>query len=579
MSGKGEIMPYSILVYWFVAAWLALIAMPVSAQACTTGSETRVIAFETTGGGCPAIAGFYHGPLFPAGAPAPLDRFCSYGSTIRSWADFQASAPLTLVDEAQDCLVTMPQQLAPAAPVALEMAEAMAPELAARYRADVQAAQPGEARVRVEVPDTLPAHEPEDALSSHGPGMVALARLAAGTERAVSARLALGRVAPGELDPVLGGHVGTVGDLARALYDAVDAKDPHESLVINLSLGWQPGVLGGLAHIDPPLSARVLDPNDNQETGLAGPVRAVHAMLGRAACADTLVVAAAGNTEAGADAGQGALLPAAWQAIDVTCGGRSGPMVLAVGGVRVDGQPIANARAGAEPPVVLVAADAVVATDAGFTWSMTGTSVATAVLSGIAARAWTNGPGLDRFDVIGQLMNAGTPLGRPASLCLAGGGCPQVRRLDVCHIAGRCASPTPHDDVRLARLVDDMAERSAELSVRGALQPAAPSTDPSLLDGLSVGPQPGTPVCPSCPARVFGGSMVAWVTLALPVTAPRIAAVDRFNQTIKTMPLPSAVSVGKLSIVTVSGLPAGAVRYRIEGKHNGAWLSSPLKTF
>ncbi len=572
-------MPYSILVYWFVAAWLALLAMPASAQTCTTGSDTRVIAFETTAAGCPPVAGFYHGPLFPAGAPAPLDRFCSYTSSIRNLADFHASAPTTLADAAPDCLVTMPQQLAPAAPTQLTLAEALASELASRFEVDIQAEQPGEAQVRVEVLDTLPAHEPVDARAAHGPGMVALARLAAGGARPVSARLALGRVAPGEHDPVLGGHVGTIGDLARALYDAVDEKDPRESLVINLSLGWQPGVLGGLPQIDAALSARVLDPNDNQETGLAGPVRAVHAVLGFAACADTLVVAAAGNTEAGADAGQGALLPAAWQGVDVVCGGRASPMVLAAGGVTPDDQPIENARLGAEPPVVIVAADAVVHTDAGFTWSMTGTSVASAVLSGLAARVWTDEPGAHRADVIGRLINSGDPLGRPASLCLPGGGCPQVRRLDVCHIAGRCARVAPHDDARVLQVIDDVSERAAELAVSGRMRPASAANDPSLLAGAVVGPQPGTPVCPSCPARITGRQMNAWITLALPVSVPRIVAVDAFNNPLKAIALPGSVSPGKLSIVTVSGLPAGAVRYRVEGKYNGAWHSSPLKIY
>jgi hypothetical protein len=113
----------------------------------------------------------------------------------------------------------------------------------------------------------------------------------------VSHNLALPMVTPTIATPALGGFFGYQSQLAASLQAAVSdwkahnagaaAADetPHERLVINVSLGWEP-IYGGAVPAAGP-------------AGLAPPVRAVYDALQHAACNGALVFAAAGNDPGG----------------------------------------------------------------------------------------------------------------------------------------------------------------------------------------------------------------------------------------------------------------------------------------
>jgi hypothetical protein len=66
--------------------------------------------------------------------------------------------------------------------------------------------------------------------------------------------------------------------------------------------------------------------------------------------------------------------------------------VYAAGGVTADGQPIPVARPGSTPPRVVQAFQAVAGAGTRQTDAWTGTSVAAAALSGLAASIWTHAP-------------------------------------------------------------------------------------------------------------------------------------------------------------------------------------------
>ena len=133
----------------------------------------------------------------------------------------------------------------------------------------------------------------------------------------------------------------------------------------------------------------------------------------------------------------------------------------------------------------------------------------------------------------------------------------------------------------LMRVVVETEEEHVRVSVQEDMRRPDPQPgDWSVLTGIAVSPQPSTPVCPSCPGQKYGSTiMKTWITLNLPVSNPKIVAVDFWNQPIKSVSLPSSVQVGKLSTVWVTGLPAHAWGYRVEGKFNGVMHSSAIKVY
>lgn len=232
-------------------------------------------------------------------------------------------------------------------------------------------------------------------------------------------------------DGALGAARGTLPDLADAIMRAVDDWFPtHHTgafggLVLNLSLAWHPyyggGAPGGME------IAATGDPIDDTVGGemtfswdlvdpaqLPPDVAAVYDALGAARCYGAITFAAAGNATSGPSGTDGPLLPAAWDAIPVPrypdCASIEAPLsaetshslVYAVGAVDATGADLATSRPGSRPTFVAYGDHALVEPDSltlEETPIMTGTSVATALVSATAALYWARDPGAPVYKV------------------------------------------------------------------------------------------------------------------------------------------------------------------------------------
>lgn len=333
-----------------------------------------------------------------------------------------------------------------------------------------------------------------------------------------------------------GGFRGTVSELAVAILGAIAhwdddvhrGREHADHLVLNLSLGWDGALIGGL---------------DEKEKDTPLAVQAVYAALEYAAWRGVLVVAAAGNSRLGPQPGSGPLLPAAWE----TRVSPWGPLVYAAGGVQSDGRTLSNARQKGTPSRVAYAEQAVVTTPKpnnqpnnqpnNRTAIYTGTSVSAAVLSSVAAAVWNFRPDLSARELMELIDRSGDDLGRPADFFYPEnkGPAPVVHRISLCSALvracrdgqGACPSPKklpackewdrrPLDlRKRLARLkvnsVLDAAQLTKEMEVSGPCSVARvrfaqePPKFPCPIEQLhdlsdlpGTAPQPPPDPCPNC---------------------------------------------------------------------------------
>jgi hypothetical protein len=307
----------------------------------------------------------------------------------------------------------------------------------------------------------------------------------------VSNNLALPQVTPKVKDVVHGGYFGEQTRLAGAIHAAVSdwrsrnaasvppggSTTPQPRLVVNLSLAWE-GRYGG------PYQPGQLEL-------LPAPVQAVHAAITHAVCRGALVIAAAGNDPGGPDDVWGPGFPAGWESKPAPgpteCALLEGPgypgpgagsypifppagvntyrpLVYAVGGVQGNDQKLASTRPGGRPRMVAPGAHAV-ASDVDSTGGMvptdvlSGTSVSTAVVSGIAATLWGYRPELSGPEIMGLVRQGSVDLGESADFCLGGDPCPwsdgdprrSIGRVSLCHALekactgglGRCPIAPP----------------------------------------------------------------------------------------------------------------------------------------
>lgn len=172
-------------------------------------------------------------------------------------------------------------------------------------------------------------------------------------------------------------------DLATAIREEVDdwlQQKSQRHLVLNLSLAWDGKLFGGL--------------NGEQIADMQAGTQAVYRALQYAASYDVLVLAAAGNQKKEPCANFGPLLPAGWESEpprENCCGEADGaPILYAVGGLRADGSPLDNARPSGMPRRAAF----------GETKVFTGSSVATAIVSSIAAVVWDTFPDLNSCEVM-----------------------------------------------------------------------------------------------------------------------------------------------------------------------------------
>lgn len=212
--------------------------------------------------------------------------------------------------------------------------------------------------------------------------------------------------------------LGSLGSLAAAIFLAVSSwrldnftHNTDAPLILNLSLGWDPGKW---APADWQLSPWDIPTKQGDETlalRRAWPTtaQAVHAALLYASCFDVLAIAAAGNNTRGAELQTGALAPAKWEKLlapdKETCKGLFGdaaqrtgndtqverkPLVYAVRArMTGNGNALASSRQGSTSLQISPASHVVAGVGRGRTAPWSGSSVAAATYSGLAAALWS----------------------------------------------------------------------------------------------------------------------------------------------------------------------------------------------
>lgn len=266
-------------------------------------------------------------------------------------------------------------------------------------------------------------------------------------------------------------RVGSSGSLAQGIWQAIaewrqrrqssttGPLSPGAPLVLNLSLAWNPlygDIPATLAN-----HLRLLD-NDADAIALRAQipvqVRMIHTALVYASCLDVLTIAAAGNSQVDGCDAVGPLAPGSWERLraptleeckllfpgesfDTRRPGdprraANPALVYAVGGMADEvftendlmtpRGPLATSRPGGIPPRLIMAARAVVDWQGQWTEAWTGTSVAAAAYSGLAAALWTQRPNLTPHQLVTWIDSTGEqhttsdfPSPRPANIVTA----------------------------------------------------------------------------------------------------------------------------------------------------------------
>jgi len=510
------------LCFW-IAAWLAIglsgcttlqPSRPDTAKAC---ASWRWIGISRPEARCPEVLGWKVRPLFPQLAPAQdycdlqaldkvpsrqviqeLNRFCVYE-----------------IDDPKKRLDELP--FPPAASNDLERFDADCAALAGvDEKLEEKAAKPGarpffseagELRppvkidnrqgVRLAFLDTQPNGEGVPESPGRSPHGYALSKLA---ERLVCAqgpsghcaaqittRLALPII---DFDPknplhnvtdtVRGGFIGMQSDLADAIRSEVDSwrqEKLQKHLVLNLSLAWDGDLFGGL--------------DEQRIAEMRAGTQAVYRAIQYAAGYDVLVLAAAGNRKREPCQNYGPLLPAAWERGAPKEEGcpesQKWPILYGVGGVQSDGHPLGNARPGGMPLRAAYGENEPTA-------HLTGSSVATAVVSSIAAVVWDIFPEKRYHEIMKILDASGDQLPLKADFWFRSSAPPDppfpiVHRLSLCAALQKaCVGNTSE-----ACLIQcETWQPEAFSSRRDAGPVVLGSCQPWLY------PQPEDPPCPIC---------------------------------------------------------------------------------
>jgi len=291
------------------------------------------------------------------------------------------------------------------------------------------------------------------------------------------------------VDPAKGGFRGTFADLSQALWNEIKQRRGSDHLVLSLSLGWDGEKLGGW---------------EQSPAAMTPDVQAVYRVLEVAANRSILVIAAAGNELSGFQATEKPLLPAGWESRARP--GKNVPLVYAVSGTDGRGHPLVSTRKHGEAARVAYADHAVVPdfyNPKQHTGTLTGTSVATAVVSTVAARVWSEHPGLPPAAVMDLLAQSGDDLGRKPDFAFpsgagSGSASASVHRISLCKALNQpCTleAPPPLEpklsDFQPQQTLGTFGGTSASLVL-----PAQKLYN--LLDQPWVGPQPGVDPCPNC---------------------------------------------------------------------------------
>lgn len=277
-----------------------------------------------------------------------------------------------------------------------------------------------------------------------------------------------------------GQRVGMLHQLAAAISQAV-ADANGKNLVLNLSLGWVPvEALGGDDLEDMPTATK-----------------AVYEALRYAACHKAAVFAAAGN-DLGAPGGafdDGAVYPAAWMGkTGFECstydgaGTFEGTVVHAVGGVTAKGYRMGLTRDQSLPNLVAIgvkgAAGKVIQDPPPIdkvTAPMSGTSVATAVVSAAAAARWAFQTSLNSEDLVAQMKGSASPIAETVADFQYDSN--KIARMKVCEqVNAACASAGCGGGTFTCRTETNPGPSPATLA---AIKAALPNPTAPALAGMS----------------------------------------------------------------------------------------------
>ncbi len=420
-----------------------------------------------------------------------------------------------------------------------------------------------------------------------------------------------------------GGSFGTPGQLAQGIYWAVDrwkllnygpdASADHPRLVLNLSVGWQPGNDCGY-----------------DIKALSCSARAVYDAIRYAACEGVLVVAAAGNSPGGPkrreildaepsdamapmfvevdnpSAGiDGGTCPGAWTVIaapsdeDCKClisandpvsaqsqfplrdpDAGNAPLLVAVAGVDYRDGPLANARKGARPPYAalgVLATTDLDALDGGLPPPITGSSIGAAVWSAIAASAWSYSPAKTREKIINDVYDNSSMTDAGAEMVIDGGP-PGTRRASLCSAINLPCTPGVLDES-----VPTVLTNLDAILDGGAALDAASSSDASpfvllqTTQALSwVHPQPEVNPCGVCFLNPTTGAFVIYVNPGYNLSIQEITIRDGANASSSfgvTYPLQGGDT---LRLNAVPAMVSPEVSFRVSGPVNGALIEGSV---
>jgi hypothetical protein len=374
--------------------------------------------------------------------------------------------------------------------------------------------------VHVAVIDTAPKAR-ERASSLHGALMaMIIERMTAGAGIQIHTYAGLPRDRDGRANLDVGGYYGYQSDLAFSIADAlVDWRAETSAsgpLIVNLSVGWDPAA-----------------PSAN--TSL------VAEQLGRARCAGALIFAAVGNRHPRACT-EGPTGPASLvnHPIPSECAAElNGPLVFPVTAVDHRGQPLDLSRANA--PLAALGVDAVVQIDANYYGPMSGSSVATAVVSGLAARTWSNEPELRADDIVAHLYAGGLAKGTRVDASVGHGGWTEQRVVGLVDHAPTRIAP----EVTSSKIVDSSLGKQGECRDDCGLDETVHWPD-NLSDlrattsSAWVIPQPDDVVCPTC--KIDKNKLVVSIASAYPSDAKDVRVTfwsnPRVTETIHFGPQP-----------------------------------------
>lgn len=412
-----------------------------------------------------------------------------------------------------------------------------------------------------------------------------------------------------------GGELGSVGSLAAAIGEAVARWKLTEGshLVISMSVGWDPGFRWSpeFGEVPGEMGVEVDDMgvevdetgSESGETGsesgemptssgpydlpesfdpyemLLGsdvstpaPVQAAYAALAWAACEGALSIAAAGNNRGPRCEQQGPMAPASWEvhassvemceALQLFPAFETGgSLVYAAGGLDPADEPIANARLGSMPPRALHAHQVTVA--GGHPDPLTGTSLAAAALSAIAAQLWGQRPGDSATDIMAQLDASGVPLASAVEWGNSLGS--SVVRIDAYAALDAAGVPNPYLPSSSATTLGPSGSLGAAIDLMTASKTYAPLTAPVL----GANPPAQNTRCSPAPVTIHGN-------VALPI-APDPRADETRPQ--PTVPIcPNCALRTSISSVTGSNINSGSHRLYLEIDPVFTTSSPPIPT-